>query len=156
MKKIYRILLLFGIYVSLGNAVELRVIGVAPNDTLNVRKHASHKSQVVATLAPFARGFYTTKALPRDPSSWVSIAVQHAGTTVRGWVKRRYVTRYREYHRVQSAGLSLQYPSFMQAHKSRDDTIKISYAVKVEHYDGCDVCGEPEVVRYFSFFGLSL
>ena len=155
MKKIYRILLLFGIYVSLGNAVELRVIGVAPNDTLNVRKHASHKSQVVATLAPFARGFYTTKALPRDPSSWVPIAVQHTGTTVRGWVKRRYVARYGAYKDIRTSRFSLRYPSYMEAHKSRDNAIKISYAVKAKHYDGCDMRDEPEVVRYFSFFGLN-
>jgi len=155
MKKILIFLALFAVNVLARNPIELSVVGVAPNDTLNVRKSASHKSRIITKLAPFAKGFYTNKALPRNPSSWVPISVQHAGTTVRGWVKRRYVTRHGEYYGIQSTHLSLRYPSFMQTHKNRDDTIEISYAIKAKHYDGCDMRDEPEVLMRYPLLSLT-
>jgi hypothetical protein len=64
MKKVCMFLILLGWYAIAGNPIELGVVSVLPDDSLNVRKNPSHKSHIVATLAPFVRGFYTTKTLP--------------------------------------------------------------------------------------------
>lgn len=155
MKKVCMFLVLLGWYAIAGNPIELGVVGVLPDDSLNVRKNPSHKSHIVATLAPFARGFYTTKTLPQNPSSWVSVSLVSAHRRVYGWVKRRYVSRYASYRSMATPRLSLRYPSFMKARRAAEGSIEISYGLQAAYYDGCDMRDEPAVQRYFSFVHLS-
>ncbi len=149
------ILLILTLYVVSGASIELRVIGVTPNDTLNVRKHASHKSAVVAKLAAFARGFYATKALPKNPSSWVAITIDGTHATIHGWVKRRYVTQDGAYMAVHTSRLALKYPSFAKAYKGKNGSIGITYDIKVRHDGGCDMRDKPEMVSHFAFLAFS-
>jgi hypothetical protein len=139
--------------------VALAVTNIAKSDFLNLRKEPSAKSKSLYKIPYDAKNLISyDKSIVKKigKNVWVSVRLGFSDGFYNGWVKGRYIKLYRVFASISSNNLMVIYPDFLEAEKTKDGWAHLFNKIDLEHYSGCELKEQSELLDELSRFDIKL
>lgn len=124
--------------------IELHLINIAKDDTLNLRDKPSNKGKIVKEI-PFNASTLSTKG--KIFNNWININYfdTSSNTTYSGWVYSKYISPNSTYKSIKYNDFTISYPFFLEHSLKENNWINFKYSIPykyVQYQDG--LYGEKE------------
>lgn len=107
---------------------EIQIVGVESDDTLNLRRKPTHKSNIVISMPYNSKNLIFLKN--NDCNKWVNVAYydMKSNTQYNGWVNEKFISPIDKTNLTTYQNLEISYPAYLHA-KEEKDGISFKYYV---------------------------
>lgn len=148
----------FAAYLQNQQDIPLEVTGVASNDHLNLREQAKLDSKVIYKIPANAQNLISfdsaiTKKVGQN--LWVPIRLGFDEGYMNGYVKAKYIRLLEDYETLHYGKHTINKPYFLE-HELTKQSLNLVNQVAFNHYSGCDMRDNPQILTIWENYKLSL
>lgn len=149
----------FAPYVQQNTDIALAVTHVASDDVLNMREKPHHNAPIKFKIPYNSSNLvsYDANIVQKlGTNQWVNIRYGVEDGYIDGFVKARYLKLANTYFTTQSPSLKARLPYFLEATTNSKQWLVISKSMSFNHYSGCDMRDDPELLYLYDLFKIKL
>lgn len=149
----------FAPYLQQEVDVALAVTNVANNDVLNMRAKPHHTAPIKFKIPHNSNNLvsYDKNILKKvGTNQWVNVRYGAEEGYVNGYVKARYLKLAKEFFTTKSPSVTIALPYFLEASTNDKQWLVITKQVSFNHYSGCDMRDNPELLHLYDLFHIKL